>query len=243
MPERGEGFGDWLRETIARRNVRLSDVARAARCDYSYLWRLTRPPRDPRRRARPSYEMARRIGEALGAELEALHAAGYARPAGFPHPQIDARLARLETELAELRRLLASAADGGTVRLPLMGSIRAGDAHEALAAPDDWLDLPAALARDSDFLLRVRGDSMAPTLVEGDLVLIRRTDHANPGQIVAALVDGAVTLKRFELRGGVPTLVPDNEAWPPVACGPETRILGIVTGSFRPGEVLERRRW
>jgi repressor LexA len=126
-------------------------------------------------------------------------------------------------------------------RLPLLGTVRAGDLHEAIEQSGEWIDLPAFLRGEAQFALRVQGESMYPTLQEGDIVTIRLQPTAQPGQLAVASVDDEVTLKRFERLEGLPTLVADNPAWKPVRCGPRARIVGIVTGSFRPPEVLHRR--
>ncbi|MBI3911287.1 MAG: hypothetical protein HY320_10185 [Armatimonadetes bacterium] len=248
MADAGEQFGVWLRDTVAHRHLTLSQIARLAGCDYTYLWRLAHPEARSGRAARPSYEMACRIGAALGTPEEALIAAGYGSATELPTARVADRLSRVEQELAAIRRALAgeAATPAGevrpSVRLPLLGQIQAGEVHEALEAPGEWVELPAATRAAGDFVLRVRGNSMSPTLLDGDMVVIRRADVAEPGQIVAALVGDEVTLKRFDLRSGIPELVPDNEDWAALRCGPEVRILGIVTGCYRPADVLQRRR-
>lgn len=70
---------------------------------------------------------------------------------------------------------------------------------------------------------------------------VRKQTTAEPGQIVVASIDGDVTLKRYEMADGIPTLTADNPEWKPVRFGPRVRILGVVTGSFRPPDVLRRR--
>jgi SOS-response transcriptional repressor LexA len=82
---------------------------------------------------------------------------------------------------------------------------------------------------------------MSPTLMEGDIVTVRPQPTAAPGQLVVAAVNEEVTLKRYEVEDGIPTLIADNPEWKPVRCGPKVRVIGVVTGSFRPSEVLLRR--
>src|SRR5271170_4148229 len=83
------------------------------------------------------------------------------------------------------------------------------------------------------FALRVRGDSMTGAhIVDGDtIVLEMRTPH--DGAIVAALVDGESTLKRYFVRRGVPYLKADNPKYPDVIPARELVIQGVVVAVFR----------
>ena len=245
----GEGqFGPWLRRKLDERRLSLAQLCRTVGCDYTYLWRILHADTARGRRyTRPSYTLTRRVGEALGAPREALAAAGYDPPADLDEARVADRLEQLETDLATLRaslgpREVQQPADWRAVRIPLLGHIRAGELHEALENPDEWIELPDFVARDPEgFALRVRGESMEPTLLEGDIVTVKPQPSAEPGQVVVATVENEVTLKRYELVDGIPTLVPDNPDWQPARCGPRVRILGVVMGSFRTAEVLLRR--
>ncbi len=257
MEEAGRGFGEWLRARMAERHLSLAQLARAASCDYTYLWRmLNSETARGRRYRRPSYQMTCRIGEALGAVNEALVAAGYSPPDGAATARVADRLAHMERDLAALRQALQeepsaagppvglTAADWALRRVPLLGGITAGELTDSAELPDDWIEVPSFMAGGVDYALRVRGESMAPSLVDGELVLIRRQDHADPGQIVAAAAGAEITLKRLEMAGDVAYLVADNEDWARLrvdGSDPPVRILGVVMGSFRPAEVLRRR--
>jgi repressor LexA len=83
------------------------------------------------------------------------------------------------------------------------------------------------------FALRVRGDSMTGAhIVDGDtIVLEMRIPH--DGAIVAALVDGESTLKRYFVRRGVPYLKADNPKYPDVSPAGELVIQGVLVAVFR----------
>ena len=102
----------------------------------------------------------------------------------------------------------------GTV--PILGEIRAGDPALAVEQIEGYAaaDVPDP---ENCFYLRVRGDSMINAGIrEGDLVLIRRQESAENGQIVACLVDGEeATLKRFRCQKGMVILQPENPAYEP----------------------------
>ena len=89
----------------------------------------------------------------------------------------------------------------------------------------------------ADFALTVRGDSMEPTYLTGDIVYLRQQDDVYDGQIAAVSIDGEVTLKHVYHAPDGLTLVSDNTAYPPrVVTLPDydsIRILGLVIGYTR----------
>lgn len=129
--------------------------------------------------------------------------------------------------------------------VPILGRIAAGG--PLLAAENREGELPlaaAALARHGEdvFALRVRGDSMIEAhICDGDLVLVRRQEGAQPGDIVVALLEdatgqGEATVKRFLRDGERLVLKPENRALAPIVVDPGergVRILGKVIGLLR----------
>ena len=100
--------------------------------------------------------------------------------------------------------------------MPILGTIRAG--RPTLAVEEVAGYAPAEVARPEEyFYLRVAGDSMVNAGIRpGDLVLIRRQDTAENGQIVACILNGEdATLKRFRCQGDVVILQPENPAYEP----------------------------
>lgn len=114
----------------------------------------------------------------------------------------------------------ANGAYGGSV--PILGQIAAGVPIAAIQNEVGRVDAPADLLANGDhFALEVRGDSMIGAgILDGDVVLIRRGDTADSGDIVVALVDEEeATLKRLRKRGNSIALEAANPAY-------ETRIFG-----------------
>lgn len=131
------------------------------------------------------------------------------------------------------------------VRIPIMGSIAAG---EPLYAPDapayadqsyDTLDLTASLTQDRQnlFALRVKGTSMIDALVaDGDLVILEPASQASNGEMVAAWLDDSeeTTLKRFFLEGDTVRLQPENETMEPIRVpAKDVSVRGKVVGVVR----------
>jgi repressor LexA len=124
-------------------------------------------------------------------------------------------------------------------RLPLVGEIAAGGPLLAEQNVEDYLAVPEPLARGGEeFLLRVKGDSMVNAgILDGDLVVVRREQTAENGEIVVALagedeVADEATVKRFFRENGRIRLQPENDALEPIYAQ-HVQILGVVTGVFR----------
>ena len=103
----------------------------------------------------------------------------------------------------------------GSNKVPLLGAVSCGIPKFAEGNIEEYVQLPTALFGKGDFfLLRASGDSMIEAGIDnGDLVLIKHQDHAEPGQIVVALIgDDEATLKRFypEPQRGIIRLHPEN---------------------------------
>jgi len=100
--------------------------------------------------------------------------------------------------------------------IPVLGVIPAG--VPLLAAENIEGYAPADVSDPEDyFFLRVKGDSMVGARIyDGDLVLIRRQNCADNGEVVACRLDGdEVTLKRFKQQDGMVFLLPENPAYDP----------------------------
>ena len=109
------------------------------------------------------------------------------------------------------------------ISLPLYGKIAAGTPIEALRDSASYVDVPASMlgGNGEHYALTVAGDSMIDAgIQDGDTVVIHRSDTAENGAIVVALVDdNEVTLKRLRRKGASIALEPANKAY-------ETRIFG-----------------
>jgi repressor LexA len=139
----------------------------------------------------------------------------------------------------DLGRVRANADDEGgrPISIPVMGRIAAGTPIEAIQSKTHVMNMPPELLSSGEhFALEVRGDSMIDAgILDGDTALIKKTDVAETGDIVVALIDDEeATLKRLRRRGNSIALEPANTAY-------ETRILpqdrvkiqGKMVGLFR----------
>jgi repressor LexA len=125
----------------------------------------------------------------------------------------------------------------GAVQLPLYGKIAAGTPIEALRDTTTTIDFPASLlGRGEHFALQVDGDSMSEAgIVDGDIAVLERSDIADNGTIVVALIDNTeVTLKRIRRKGDSIALEPANPRHETRIFGPDrVAIQGRLKALFR----------
>jgi repressor LexA len=118
--------------------------------------------------------------------------------------------------------------------VPLLGRIAAGGPILAEQAIEDVFPLPRELVGEGEvFMLQVKGDSMVEAAIcDGDWVVVRQQPTADPGEIVAAMLDGEATVKTYRRRDGHVWLMPQNPAFEPIL-GDDATILGRVVAVLR----------
>lgn len=119
--------------------------------------------------------------------------------------------------------------------VPLVGRIACGQPITAEENLEGYVSIPAAW--HATFTLQCRGDSMEPTIHDGDLVAIRKDVQVENGQIAAVRIDNEATLKRVYLSPGRMVLQPENTTYSPIILvGDELQtvhIEGKVVGLCR----------
>ena len=173
---------------------------------------------------------------------------GFTARAAFDHLRALERKGMLQRRVTDKRvsRTLVLTQRSGAGRrsnvreVPVLGRIAAGSPIYAdqnlegtIPLSADWVDRKGA----DVFALRVRGESMIEAhIMDGDLVLVRAQTGAQPGDIVAALVDDEATVKRFARDGERVVLKPEHPTMKPIFVEPgraDFRILGKVMGLVR----------
>jgi len=144
--------------------------------------------------------------------------------------------APFKPQLVEAAAAMPVAAND-TRDLPILGRIAAGTPIEAIQQERDRLPVPEAiLGAGEHFVLEIAGDSMINAgILDGDFVVIRRTDNANSGDIVVALVNGEeATLKRLRKKGASIALEAANPAYETRIFGPDqVAVQGKLVGLIR----------
>jgi repressor LexA len=137
----------------------------------------------------------------------------------------------MKTSLA----VAAAATAQSNVTLPLLGRIAAGQPLEAVENPES-ISLADFTRSKEVYVLQVKGESMQDEhIVNGDYVLVEKTNTARDGEIVVALVDGSeATLKRIYVEGSKVRLQPSNAAMQPIMVpAASVQVQGRVIGVLR----------
>ncbi|MBQ9205462.1 MAG: transcriptional repressor LexA [Treponema sp.] len=120
-------------------------------------------------------------------------------------------------------------------KVPLLGTVAAGKPLLSEENLDGYVNLTEPFVRPGKnyFALRVRGQSMIEAgILEGDLAVIEQAQTAVDGQIVVAVIDNAITLKRFYKEADRIRLQPENAAFQPIY-STEVTIVGILSNIVR----------
>src|ERR1700754_1197101 len=145
--------------------------------------------------------------------------------------------APFKPQLVEAGQAAPVVAANDSRELPILGRIAAGTPIEAIQQERDRLPVPESmLGAGEHFVLEVQGDSMINAgILDGDFVVIRRTDAANSGDIVVALVMGEeATLKRLRRKGASIALEAANPAYETRIFGPDqVAVQGKLVGLIR----------
>lgn len=129
----------------------------------------------------------------------------------------------------------ASAASPHTVDVPVVGSVACGLPSLAEQDPEGWVRVSTRMAPAGHtfYLLRARGTSMNAARIPinpGELVLVRQQAHANPNDLVVALIDNEATIKEFSRQGQHVVLRPrsTDPEHKPIVVTDDLVIQGVV---------------
>lgn len=124
------------------------------------------------------------------------------------------------------------------VSVPIYGAIPAGRPEDAAQEEEGCVlidvDTLGIKPTARTFGLKVHGDSMlGKNIVDGDIAIIEHGVQPRPGDVVAALIDGQVTLKTFLLQRGKPYLRAENPRYPNLIPREELQIQGVMVALVR----------
>lgn len=140
---------------------------------------------------------------------------------------------------ADNKKRAVTLKSGETVKVPLVGTVTAGQPILAVENIDGYYTLPSAEFKGDDlYLLRVHGESMIEAgIYDGDKIVVRKQETADNGDIVVAMFDmdgieEGATVKRFFRENGKIILHPENSSMSDFVLD-EVTILGKVIGLLR----------
>ncbi|MCQ2575372.1 MAG: transcriptional repressor LexA [Treponema sp.] len=120
-------------------------------------------------------------------------------------------------------------------KVPVLGTVAAGKPLLSEENLDGYVNLPEPFVRPgkSYFALRVRGQSMINAgILDGDLAVVEQANTAVDGQIIVAVIDDAITLKRYYKEATRVRLQPENPDFQAIYCQ-DVRIVGILSNIVR----------
>ena len=120
-------------------------------------------------------------------------------------------------------------------RLPMLGLVAAGMPIEVFENIE-YVDVPSKYVDNENYVLKVDGDSMKNDgILNGDFVVVKKIESANPGDTVVAIVNGEATLKKYYMGKDGVELHPRNENFNIIHISKEDELFiqGQVLGVFR----------
>jgi repressor LexA len=153
----------------------------------------------------------------------------------------------LDRHARKARALITPVQKVRIMDVPIYGQIPAGMATLTEQTVEGHVSLDTrsvnASKNGKTFALRVRGDSMIDAhIVDGDLVILEDRKDVQNGDIVAALIDGETTLKRYVTEHGRPYLKAENPLYPNLVPARELRIQGVMVSLVRKQMPAARRK-
>jgi repressor LexA len=152
----------------------------------------------------------------------------------------------LDRHARKARALITPAMKVRITDVPIYGQIPAGMASLTEQDIEGHVSLDTHSANVSKsrgtFALRVRGDSMIGAhILDGDVVILEQSKDVHDGDVVAALIDGETTLKRYVVNHGRPYLKAENPRYPDLIPARELKIQGVMVSLVRKQERRKAR--
>ena len=158
-----------------------------------------------------------------------------------------ARKGFLDRHARKARALITPIQKVRITDIPIYGQIPAGMATLTEQTIEGHVALDTGSVNASKngrtFALRVRGDSMIDAhIVDGDIVILEDRKDVQSGDIVAALIDGETTLKRYVMEHGRPYLKAENSLYPDLTPARELTIQGVMISLIRKQPAAQRKK-
>lgn len=125
-------------------------------------------------------------------------------------------------------------------KIPVLGQVAAGVPIEAIEDVIDYEEIPVEWTKTGEYFgLKIKGDSMSPRILDGDVVIVRKQSTCDSSDIAVILVDGEdATVKKIQISNGGIMLIPLNPAYDPKFFDRQT-VLNLPVTII--GKVVELR--
>ena len=189
-------FGEMLRKLRKSRELSQQDLARNIGISKSSINMYERNDREP------GFETLEKIADYFNADMDYLLGKS-------EHVNKSAWLISFDKDQTRKAK---------GVKIPVLGSVAAGVPIEAIEDITDYEEITESMAATGDhFGLVIRGESMEPRMVDGDVVIVKRQDYIESGQIAVVIVDGLdATVKTvIKQENGIMLLAANSSVYPP----------------------------
>lgn len=179
--------------------------------------------------------ISKRIEDGYAPTVREICAALGFRSTSTAHRYIASLTAKGLIEKGDNQNRAIRLAGKGASRVPLVGKVTAGQPITAVQDITDYVSFQPPKSYPGElFALRVSGESMIKAaILDGDIVIVEKTDYAENGEIVVAMVgDSDATVKRFYKEKGHYRLQPENDTMEPIIAD-EVSIIGKVVAVMR----------
>lgn len=135
---------------------------------------------------------------------------------GYNEPDMKTLLRLSDMFAVSVDYIIGAGLNPESVRIPVLGDVQAGFPAEAVEDIDDYEEIPLWMSKQGDhFALRIRGDSMEPRMLQGDIVIVRRQPDVTNGDVAVIMIsDESATVKKvIKSRTGI-NLVAYNQNYP-----------------------------
>lgn len=179
----------------------------------------------------------REIGEHFGVSLRAVqdHLSALQKKGYISLTQKKSRSIRVLLDERGESPVPAEVSSWDETKIPVLGTVAAGKPILSEENLDGYINLSETFIKPgkSYYAMHVRGRSMIDAgILEGDIAVLEHCEDAMDGQIVLAVVDEGITLKRFYRETNRIRLQPENSQFQPIYCQ-EVRIVGVLAGILR----------
>lgn len=203
-------MGEYLKKLREQKGLSTREVYELAKVSNSYLSLVENGHR------RASAVVLKKLAPVYGVDYLDLYVkAGYADLAEYE--KNNNKSDNISDQLKNIGTIYMSNTD--LVKIPLLGTVKAGYDYMAQENWTGYVDVEKDIVKDGQeyFALKVHGDSMSPTLIEDDIVIIKKQNDFDNGDIVVAIINGdEATIKKGKKSETSVTLQPLNTAYDPL---------------------------
>lgn len=225
-------LGNIINTYRSEHDISMGDFARISGLSKSYVSMLERGTDQRGNPISPTITTINKVAQAIGKTFDDV----FSMLDENTHVIVNESADAVDDIVQQISLVLEKAVNSKKRRIPILGRVAAGTPIEANTEIIDYEDIPERLAKYGEYFgLQITGDSMTPKISDHDIVIVRKQEDAEDGDIVIALINGndAVCKKLKKYENNI-ALLSTNPAYPPMYFSAEeqeqlpVRIIGRV---------------